>query len=165
MTSFTFNFQLQQQEQEVKVIYVAVRLVYDIISVLGGFEERLSEMVVKSSIVSQCLLLLLLSLQFMSLGVEANVFLDFELDPPDSNVVFLVCYNEGERDPHPEARFEFTDPITGRVQGIFSTQEDNRYRFDVTPDTEATIRCFIDLAGGRSFSLPLNIAGERHLSE
>ena len=95
------------------------------------------------------------------LGVAAPVVLNFELDSSDSNVVFLECYIEGELEPHPDARFQFIDPITGRAQGTFSTQEGNRYRFDVTPDTEATIRCFIDFAGGRSFSLPLNIAGKR----
>ncbi len=100
--------------------------------------------------------LLLLGLQLMSSVVSGAVFLDYQVDSSDVNLIFLECYSDGAAAPNRDAIFEFFNPITQVLQARLSPLPSDRLRYNVTPATEAEIRCFIDEVSSQR----LSIAGE-----
>ena len=85
-----------------------------------------------------------LGLQFISSSVHGSVLLDYQVDHVDLNVIFLECFGDNEAEPDPNAVFKFSNPITRvLLEARQIPQPDNRLRFEVTPDNEAEIQCFI----------------------
>ena len=107
---------------------------------------------------SQLLLLLLVGLQFKFSGVAGNITLDYQvIDDSEPNTILLECFNDAAGVPNPDAVFEFFNPVTGILRGLLSSLgADDHLRIEVTPATEAVIRCKI----GEAHSQNVSIAGE-----
>ncbi len=98
--------------------------------------------------------LLLLGLQLtMSSGA---VFLDYQVDSSNVNLIFLECYSVGGTTPNRDAIFEFFNPITRVLQARLSPLPSDRLMYNITPATEAVIHCFVDEVSSQNVS----IAGE-----
>ena len=101
--------------------------------------------------------LLLVGLWLMSSGVSGIVTLDFEVDVTDENLIFLECFGDGDTEPNQGAVFVFTNPLTGTSQTRTLPSDENRLRYEVTPENEAEIRCALqDVPPSQAIS----IAGE-----
>ena len=90
----------------------------------------------------------------------ARVILDYQVDSNDLNLIYLECFNDGETEPNRNGVFVFFDPGTGdpiRENSIIHSN-DNRLSFEVTPENEAEIRCYIQNRDVTSDTV--SIAGE-----
>ena len=93
------------------------------------------------------------------LGVFGQVILEYQLGIDDLNVIFLECFDDGETEPNPDSVFVFFDPITGNpLQTRLIPRNENRLRFKLTPENEATIRCYTQ--NRDVTSVPVSIASE-----
>ena len=103
---------------------------------------------------------LLVSLALHLCVAQVIVILDYQVDSNDLNLIYLECFNDGETEPNPNGVFIFFDPVTGnpiREESIIPSNED-RLSFEVTPENEAQIRCYIQNRDVTSD--PVSIAGE-----
>ncbi len=99
----------------------------------------------------------LLVLSLVSLPTTAAaVFLDYQVDSSNTNLIFLECYSDGGTTPNRDAIFEFFNPITRVLQARLSPLPSDRLMYNITPATEAVIHCFVDEVSSQNVS----IAGE-----